>query len=110
MTVAIVKTKFASHIRVFEADKEDNNAEEMDKDIQAMTKQHNHKTQTVNCAYANQTGAVFSNVWDGVIQIGLQALTLWQDFWGVDTILCSSKRVRDEAKLQLVKQVAQGIY
>lgn len=34
----------------------------MEESIRAMTKQRNYKTQTVNRAYANQTGAAFSNV------------------------------------------------
>jgi hypothetical protein len=62
MTVAIVKTKFAGHINYFEANEDDEDAEEMEADIRIMTKQRNHKTQTVNRAYANQTGASFGNV------------------------------------------------
>ncbi|KAK0822265.1 hypothetical protein LTR73_009357, partial [Friedmanniomyces endolithicus] len=61
MTVAIVKTKFASQIGLFEADDDDEDAEELEDDVRAMTRQRNHKTQTVNRAYANQTGAAFGN-------------------------------------------------
>ncbi|KAK5144290.1 hypothetical protein LTR32_003760 [Rachicladosporium monterosium] len=64
-TVAIVKIKFASHISCFEATEGDEDAEKLDDTIKVMTKQRNHKTQTVNRVYANQTGASFGNVWDG---------------------------------------------
>lgn len=76
MTVAIVKTKFANDISCFEADEADEDAEEMEENIRAITRQRNHKTQTVNRAYANQTGAAFGNVWDGLIRTGLRASTL----------------------------------
>ncbi|KAK0258860.1 hypothetical protein LTR35_018130 [Friedmanniomyces endolithicus] len=82
MTVAIVKTKFVSQISVFEANDQDEDAEEVDDNIRIMTRQRNHKTQTVNRAYANQIGAAYGNVWDGLIRMGLRASTLWQDFWG----------------------------
>ena len=62
ITVAIVKTKFASQIACFEANEDDEDAKEMDEAIQIITRQRNHKTQTVNRAYANQTGSVFSNL------------------------------------------------
>ncbi|KAI7184618.1 hypothetical protein KC316_g7665 [Hortaea werneckii] len=65
MTVAIVKTKFASRINAFEANDDDEDAEEIDEDVRAMTKQRNHKTRTVNRAYANQIVASFGNVFDG---------------------------------------------
>ncbi|KAI7206680.1 hypothetical protein KC365_g17002 [Hortaea werneckii] len=55
-------TKFASHINAFEANDDDEDAEEMDEDVRAMTKQRNHKTRTAN---ANQIGASFGNVFDG---------------------------------------------
>jgi superfamily II DNA helicase RecQ len=110
MTVAIVKTKFASHIGYFEEDKEDEDAEEMEVDIRAMTKQRNHKTQTVNRAYANQTGATFGNVWDGLVRTALRASTLWQDFWGVDTILKAGKRGQREEGSRLTKRIAMGVY
>ncbi|KAK0767539.1 hypothetical protein LTR59_018288, partial [Friedmanniomyces endolithicus] len=61
MTVAIVKTKFANQIGCFAADSDDEDAEEMDDTIKTMTKQRNQKTQTVNRADANQTGASFGN-------------------------------------------------
>lgn len=80
MTVAIIKTKFASHINAFEANEDDEEAEEMDEDIRAMIEQRNHKTRTVNRAYANQIGAAFGNVFDGLIRTSLRASTLWQDF------------------------------
>jgi hypothetical protein len=34
----------------------------MDEAVKIMTRQRNHKTQTVNRAYANQTRSVFSNL------------------------------------------------
>ena len=110
ITVAIVKTKFASQIECFEADEDDEDAEEMDEAVRAMTKQRNHKTQTVNRAYANQTGSAFSNLWDGQIRMGLRASTLWQDFWGVEMIMKGKKRTRAEDGSRLQKRMAMGIY
>ncbi|TKA60112.1 hypothetical protein B0A55_12260 [Friedmanniomyces simplex] len=92
-TVAIVKTKFASQIGLFEANDDDEDAEEMEDDVRVMTRQRIHKTQTVNRANANHTGEAFGNVWDGLIRMALRASTLWQDFWGVETILKTTKRV-----------------
>ncbi|KAM0710533.1 hypothetical protein Q7P35_002203 [Cladosporium inversicolor] len=110
ITVAIVKTKFASQIECFDPDDGDEDAEEMDQIIRSMTDQRNHKTRTVNRAYANQAGAVFSNLWDGKVRMGLQASTLWQDFWGVETVLKRKKRGRTEQDSRLTKRVAKGIY
>jgi len=110
ITVAIVKTKFASQIECFDPDEGDEDAEEIDSTIRSMTDQRNHKTRTVNRAYANQAGAVFANLWDGKVRMGLQASTLWQDFWGVETILKQKKRGRVEQESRLTKRVAVGIY
>jgi hypothetical protein len=110
ITVAIVKTKFASQIDCFDPGDGDEDAEEMDPIIRSMTDQRNHKTRTVNRAYANQAGAVFSNLWDGKIRMGLQASKLWQDFWGVETVLKRKKRGRTEQESRLTKWVAKGIY
>jgi superfamily II DNA helicase RecQ len=110
ITVAIVKTKFASQIECFDPDDGDEDVEEMDPIIRSMTDQRNHKTRTVNRAYANQAGAVFSNLWDGKVRMGLQASTLWQDFWGVETVLKRKKRARTEQESRLTKRVAKGIY
>ena len=82
----------------------------MDEAVRAMTRQRNHKTQTVNRAYANQTGSVFSNLWDSQIRMGLKASTLWQDFWGIETIMKGKKQTRAVDELRLQKQVAIGIY
>lgn len=110
MTVAIVKTKFASQIGCFEADEDDDDAEEMDADIRAMTRQRNHKTTTVNRAYANQAGSSFANVWDGLVRMSLRASTLWQDFWGIDTILKDRKRARPADEPRLAKRISTGVY
>ncbi|KAJ9625493.1 hypothetical protein H2203_004250 [Taxawa tesnikishii (nom. ined.)] len=110
MSVAIVKTKFASNIGCFEVNEDDEDAEEMEEDIRAMTRQRNHKTRTVNRAYANQTGATFGNVWDGLIRMGLRASTLWQDFWGVETMLKGKKRKRDGEECRLKERLAKGVY
>ena len=110
ITVAIVKTKFASQIECFDPDEGDEDAEEIDLIVRSITVQRNHKTRTVNRAYANQTGAVFSNLWDGHIRMGLQASKLWQDFWGVEMILKKKKRARVGQESQLTKRVALGIY
>ena len=111
MTVAIVKTKFASQIEVFENDINDEDAEELEQDIRILTKLRNHKTRTANRAYANQTGANFGNVWDGLIRMGLRASTLWQDFWGMSVMVQIRKRPREEAETsRLTKRIAIGIY
>ena len=110
MTVAIVKTKFASQIGLFDAEDDDEDAEEMEDDVRAMTRQRNHKTQTVNRAYANQTGAAFGNVWDGLIRMTLRASTLWQDFWGVGTILKATKHAKGDPESRLAKRIAMGVY
>jgi superfamily II DNA helicase RecQ len=111
MTVAIVKTKFAAHIECFEIDPEDEDGEETEKDIRILTRMRNHKVRTANRAYANQTGATFGNVWDGLIRMGLRASTLWQDFWGVNVMLRNKKRPRSGSDTpRLAKRVAMGIY
>ncbi|KAK3684401.1 hypothetical protein LTR37_020307 [Vermiconidia calcicola] len=111
MTVAIVKTKFASQIGVFEVDADDEGAEEMEQDIRIPTKMRNHKVRTANRAYANQNGANFGNVWDGLIRMGLRASTLWQDFWGVNVVLRDKKRPAvDSTAPSLTKRVAMGVY
>ena len=61
---------------MFKANKDDEEAEEIDKDICAITKQRNHKIRTVNRAYANQIDAAFGNVFDGLIRTSLRASTL----------------------------------
>lgn len=106
----MVKTKFASQVECFDADDNDDDAEEMDEVIRIMTKQCNHKTQTASRAYANQTGASFSNLWDGQIRMSLRASLLWQGYWGVETMLKSKKRENDEEKSGLTKRIAMGIY
>lgn len=110
MTVPIVKTKFASHINAFDANEDDEDAEEIDADVRAMTKQRNHKTRTVNRAYANQTGASFGNVFDGLVRTALRASTLWQDFWGVEMLLKPKRRRAQEEESRLLKRVAIGVY
>lgn len=110
MTVAIVKTKFTADVGCFDPDEEDENGEEYDVNVQAMTQQRNHTTRTVNRAYANQIGQSFGNVWDGLVRMSLRASTLWQDFWGVDVLLRGLKRKRDGEDSQLAKRVAMGVY
>jgi superfamily II DNA or RNA helicase len=82
----------------------------MDEVVRTMTRQRNHKTQTVNRAYATQTGSVFSNLQDSQIRMGLRASTLWQDFWGVETIMKGKKQTRAEGESRLQKRIAMGIY
>ncbi|KAK0859490.1 hypothetical protein LTR87_017587 [Friedmanniomyces endolithicus] len=110
ITVAIVITKFTSHVSCFAADSDDEDAEEMDDTIKTMTKRRNPKTQTVNRAYANQTGASFGNVWDGLIRMNLRACTLWHEFWGNETMLKAKERRRVEGESRLRKRVAMGVY
>ncbi|KAK0886314.1 hypothetical protein LTR02_018222, partial [Friedmanniomyces endolithicus] len=97
-------------IGLFDAEDDDEDAEEMEDDVRAMTRQRNHKTQTVNRAYANQTGAAFGNVWDGLIRMALRASTLWQDFWGVGTILKATKHAKGDPESRLAKRIAMGVY
>ncbi|KAK0246539.1 hypothetical protein LTS09_018316, partial [Friedmanniomyces endolithicus] len=106
MTVAIVKTKFVSQISVFEANDQDEDAEEVDDNIRIMTGQRNHKTHTVNRAYANQIGAAYGNVWDGLIRMGLRASTLWQGFSGVEVTVKGQKKGRAQEESWLAKRVA----
>nr|XP_023922639.1 uncharacterized protein LOC112034089 [Quercus suber]POE97743.1 atp-dependent dna helicase tlh1 [Quercus suber] len=109
MTVAIVKTKFAAYLPYFEVDPADEDAEETEESIRILTRQRNHSTRTANRAYANTPGATYANVWDGLIRMGLRASTLWQDFWGVDIVLSSSKREREaDTAGQMVKRIAVG--
>jgi superfamily II DNA helicase RecQ len=115
MTVAIVKTKFAANVACFDVDEVgEEDAEEIEDDIKAMTKQRNHTSRTVNRAYVNQNDASFGNVWDGLIRRSLRASTLWQDFWGLDSLLKgpSSKRGRLEEENESVmpKKIAAGLY
>lgn len=110
MTVAIVKTKFAGDIACFEPDDDDEDAEEIEDNIRIMTRQRNHKTRTVNRAYANQTGATFGNVWDGLVRMGLRASTLWQDYWGVETILKHRRPPEDHLDGRLTKRIALGVF
>jgi superfamily II DNA or RNA helicase len=116
MTANIVKTKFAADIACFEVDDgaDDEDAEEIEADIRAMTRQRNHTTRTVNRAYANQHNANFGNVWDGLIRRNLRASTLWKDLWGLDTVLGpAGKRKRADPESdgpQMLKKVAMGVY
>ena len=111
MTGAIVKTKFASNIGVFEVDADNKDAEELEQDIRILTKMRNHKIRTANRAYANQTGANFGNTWDGLIWTGLRASTLWQDFWGLSVMVQNRKRSREEVETPgLNKRIAMGVY
>jgi hypothetical protein len=48
MTVAIVKTEFASQIASFEAADDDEDADEEDEAVRIVTKQPNHKAQIVD--------------------------------------------------------------
>lgn len=77
-----------------------------------MTKQRNHKTRTVNRAYANRAGSAFGNVWDGLLRINLRASTLWQDFWGDDRILGQRNKRKPEEYEEpaLQKLIAGGMY
>ncbi|GJN87056.1 hypothetical protein PLIIFM63780_010638, partial [Purpureocillium lilacinum] len=91
MTVSIVKTKFTKEearcfdIAIDDGGEEGEDAEEIDDDVRAMTKQRNHSTRTVNRAYSNQQGASFGGVWDGLVRRGLRASILWQQLWDLDT-------------------------
>ncbi|KAJ6438068.1 P-loop containing nucleoside triphosphate hydrolase protein [Purpureocillium lavendulum] len=125
MTVSIVKTKFTKEearcfdIAIDDGGEEGEDAEEIDDDVRAMTKQRNHSTRTVNHAYSNQQGASFGGVWDGLVRRGLRASILWQQLWDLDTVLapsaCDRKRCCSEAGLlpggpELLKRIAMGTY
>ncbi|KAK1808807.1 hypothetical protein LTR12_016830 [Friedmanniomyces endolithicus] len=91
ITVAIVKTKFAADALCFDLEDVDEDGEEIEADIKIMTEQRNHKTRTVNRAYANSTpsSATFANVYDGLVRKGLRASQLWQAFWGFDILFAN---------------------
>lgn len=111
ITVAIVKTKFASQIGAFEIDNGDEDGEELEQDIRTLTKMRNHTVRTANRAYANQNGANFSNTWDGLIRMGLHASTLWQDFWGLSVMVQNRKRAYEGTETpRLKKRIAMGVY
>jgi len=113
ITVAIVKSKFASDLNCFELDSHDSDGEEIEEDIQAMTHQRNHRTRTVNRAYANTTlsSNPFANLYDGLIRKSLRASQLWQAFLGTDIMFAAKRRSRDEAPASsLTKRIARGIY
>ncbi|KAK0831221.1 hypothetical protein LTS02_018274, partial [Friedmanniomyces endolithicus] len=42
--------------------------------------------------------------------MALRASTLWQDFWGVETVLKGTKHGRAEQESRLTKRVALGVY
>lgn len=106
MTVNIVKTKFAADTGCFETDTmiDDEDAEEIEVDIQVMTKQRNHSTRTVNHAYASQQNANFGNVWDGLIRQNLRASMLWKDLWGLDKLLGPAGRESGTVKVREAKR------
>ena len=113
MTVSIVATKFAADIDCFETDEADEDAEEIEADIRNMTRQRNHTTRTANRAYANQHNANFGNVWDGLIRKNLRASRLWQDLWGLDSLLGPlGKRKQDKSESsspRMLKRIAMGV-
>jgi len=113
ITVAIVKTKFAADALGFDLEDADEDGEEIEADIKIMTEQRNHKTRTVNRAYANSTpsSATFANVYDGLVRKGLRASQLWQAFWGVDILFANRKRrAAYPTAANMVKRIARGIY
>lgn len=113
ITVAIVKAKFAGDTHCFDIGDADPDGEEIDEDIRAMTEQRNHRTRTVNRAYANTapSNTTFANLYDGLVRKGLRASELWQAFWGVDVILTDRKRKAIiDADPTMTKRIAKGIY
>lgn len=92
MTVAIVKTKFASQINAFKAIDDNEMRKRSTRTSELRPKQRNHKTRTVSRAYASQTDASFGNVFEALIRTAMRAWTLWQDFWGVETLLCLKEK------------------
>ncbi|KAK4073554.1 hypothetical protein Purlil1_13016 [Purpureocillium lilacinum] len=124
-TVSIVKTKSTKedarcfNIAIDDRGEEKEDAEEIDDDVRAMTKQRNHRTRTVNRAYSTQQGASFGGVWDGLVRRGLRASSLWHQFWDLDTVLAPSvhdrKRSCSEAGLpprgpELVKTITMSTF
>lgn len=101
------RLKFASHIECFDPDEGEGDAAEIDPTIRSMTEQRDHKTRTVSRAYINHTGAPFVNLRDEKVRMGLQASTLWQDFWGTEMMLRQNKRGR--AEQESLRQASQGV-
>jgi len=113
ITVAIVKTKFAGDIGCFEMDDADEDGEEIAPDVRTMTEQRNHRTRTVNRAYANQapSSSTFANLYDGLIRRGLRASQLWQAWLGVDILFADRKRKDGTLPAaSMAKRIAGGIY
>ena len=110
MSVAIVKTKFATDGAIFADDTDDEDGEEAETSIRAMTKQRNHTTRTVNRAYANAAGPAFANAWDALVRKGDLASTLWQDFWGVARLGRGKTRARESVgESSIAKRVDAGL-
>ena len=94
ITVAIVKTKFASDLACFDVGDGDGLEEEIDEDVEMMTAQRNHTTRSANLAYANQAGAQFGNIWDGKVRRGQRASDLWHRFFALEDLFRERKRSR----------------
>jgi len=84
----VVKMKFGSERQTFSAligdaadvDIGDENDGE-DEDVAVLARLSNHTVRTHNRAYANETGLVAANVWDGLIKRSFRACMLWSQFF-----------------------------
>ncbi|ELR09269.1 hypothetical protein GMDG_03839 [Pseudogymnoascus destructans 20631-21] len=125
MMVNIVETKFAGKdlacFEVVGANDNEEDAEEIDDDIRAMTRQRNHSTRVMNRSYVNQLNLNFGNVWDGLIRRNERASSLWRELWDLDTVLGDAvaavrKRNREAAEAaesdrpRMLKRIAVGVY
>lgn len=85
---SIVKMKFGSEQHIFSAltgdapdvDGTDEDDGE-DEDVAVLARLSNHMARTHNRAYANETGLVAANVWDGLIKRSFRACMLWSQFF-----------------------------
>ena len=84
----VVKSKFASDRHTFSAligdileteGADDDDGE--DEDVAVLARLSNHTVRTHNRAYANETGLVAANVWDGLIKRSFRACMLWSQFF-----------------------------
>lgn len=126
IAAAIVKTKFTTEQRLFQAlvnDKrrggndEDDEDDGEDEEVAALARMSNHTVRTHNRAYANATGLSAANVWDGLIRKAYSASMLWANFFGFQAseewMPQHGKRARadghDESSQPLCKKIALSV-
>lgn len=125
LCASIIKIKFNRDQRCFQAftqdqDIEDGELNENDgehEDVAALARMSNHTVRTHNRAYANETGLIGANVWDGLIKQAHRACMLWAIFFGYrasdSSLTGSNKRGRAETQGEtsrpMLKKIAMSI-